>query len=546
MMHRNKIRSSIGAVTESEERPEITEKAEHRPPSSSSANSSSSTSCQLENSTNSLNNGLTLNITGPGDCPAPLDAMLNHSKEELSTSDRHERFDIIPLSVKCLVLHYSLAICLENLVHQRFLRCTISDVLPSCGGPSALPPRFGAGGGGLPKRNHSDGVLCMSQYSPPDHKVHRWLEAARRNSDPTPPHVASAPFLCEGLHSGHNSKSEGTDSVGSSYHSDSGELTGSIGNVHSSNDLQTAKEILSQESFAYSTASSSPKESSKSASNGISSDTSSRSIPPGEADKISFSSVGKNSKNSSSDKKKRSSNWYNQAGLVLSPTYKSRCEDFKKVFKGISHDERLIVDYSCALHKDILIQGRLYVTQNWICFYANIFRWETVLTIRCKDIATMTKEKTARVIPNAIQICTKDEKYNFSSLNHRDKCYLMLFRVWQNALCDQQMTPQELWQWVHHSYGDELGLHSSDEDYTQPTLEDEVNFQAVLLQDEEKLINTSNGPESVPTMQVTKYSKDDERVDFIDAPIPPSYNENDIVTVFDIGCLQPKEFHGCL
>jgi hypothetical protein len=49
----------------------------------------------------------------------------------------------------------------------------------------------------------------------------------------------------------------------------------------------------------------------------------------------------------------------------------------------------------------------------------------------------MTKEKTARVIPNAIQICTKDEKYNFASLNHRDKTYLMLFRVWQNALCDQ-------------------------------------------------------------------------------------------------------------
>ena len=28
---------------------------------------------------------------------------------------------------------------------------------------------------------------------------------------------------------------------------------------------------------------------------------------------------------------------------VLSPTYKSRSEDFKRIFKGVSNDERLIV-----------------------------------------------------------------------------------------------------------------------------------------------------------------------------------------------------------
>lgn len=32
------------------------------------------------------------------------------------------------------------------------------------------------------------------------------------------------------------------------------------------------------------------------------------------------------------------------------------------------------------------------------------------LTVRLKDICTMTKEKTARLIPNAIQVCTDTEK----------------------------------------------------------------------------------------------------------------------------------------
>ncbi len=49
----------------------------------------------------------------------------------------------------------------------------------------------------------------------------------------------------------------------------------------------------------------------------------------------------------------------------------------------------------------------------------------------------MTKEKTARVIPNAIQINTKDERFFFTSFGTRDKTYLMLFRVWQNVLNDQ-------------------------------------------------------------------------------------------------------------
>ncbi|XP_059613752.1 protein Aster-B-like isoform X2 [Phlebotomus argentipes] len=156
--------------------------------------------------------------------------------------------------------------------------------------------------------------------------------------------------------------------------------------------------------------------------------------------------------------------WYS----VLYPTYKSRSEDFKKLFKGVPDDERLVVDYSCALQKDILVHGRLYVSQNFLCFYANIFRWETSLSIKWKDVTSITKEKTARVIPNAILVCTDSDKHFLTSFATRDKAYLMLFRVWQNALMDKQMQPQEMWQWVHNCYGDELGLTSDDEDYIDP------------------------------------------------------------------------------
>ncbi|XP_058489652.1 protein Aster-B isoform X9 [Solea solea] len=193
---------------------------------------------------------------------------------------------------------------------------------------------------------------------------------------------------------------------------------------------------------------------------------------------------------------KKSQSWYNHERQhilrVLSPTYKQRNEDFRKLFKQLPDTERLIVDYSCALQRDILLQGRLYLSENWICFYSNIFRWETLLTVRLKDICSMTKEKTARLIPNAIQVCTDTEKHFFTSFGARDRTYMMMFRLWQNALLDKPLCPKELWHFVHQCYGNELGLTSDDEDYVPP--DDDFNTMGFSeeIPNEENEINTDN------------------------------------------------------
>ncbi|XP_070825866.1 protein Aster-B isoform X2 [Chaetodon trifascialis] len=193
---------------------------------------------------------------------------------------------------------------------------------------------------------------------------------------------------------------------------------------------------------------------------------------------------------------KKSQSWYNHERQhilrVLSPTYKQRNEDFRKLFKQLPDTERLIVDYSCALQRDILLQGRLYLSENWICFYSNIFRWETLLTVRLKDICSMTKEKTARLIPNAIQVCTDNEKHFFTSFGARDRTYMMMFRLWQNALLDKPLCPKELWHFVHQCYGNELGLTSDDEDYVPP--DDDFNtmgFSEEIPNEENEINNDS-------------------------------------------------------
>ena len=56
-----------------------------------------------------------------------------------------------------------------------------------------------------------------------------------------------------------------------------------------------------------------------------------------------------------------------------------------------------VVDYSCALSRTILLQGRMYVSRNYICFYARVIKETKVikrshlngLIIRCLSLLQM-------------------------------------------------------------------------------------------------------------------------------------------------------------
>ncbi|KAJ3611238.1 hypothetical protein NHX12_021254 [Muraenolepis orangiensis] len=117
-------------------------------------------------------------------------------------------------------------------------------------------------------------------------------------------------------------------------------------------------------------------------------------------------------------------------------TYKQRSEETRKLFKELPESERLIVDYNCALQRDILLQGRLYLTEHSLCFHSNVFRGTKIL-LALKDFTSMTRVNTARFIPNAIQVCTATEKLFFTSFSAREKSYQSIFRMWQNTLLDK-------------------------------------------------------------------------------------------------------------
>jgi hypothetical protein len=93
----------------------------------------------------------------------------------------------------------------------------------------------------------------------------------------------------------------------------------------------------------------------------------------------------------------------------------------------------VLTDYGCALQRDILIQGRLYISENHLCFHANIFGWVTDLIIPVSGIAAVEKKMTAFVIPNAIGIAEQNNKHTFASFLARDTAYDVIYSVWRNG-----------------------------------------------------------------------------------------------------------------
>ncbi|KAL9548640.1 hypothetical protein MBANPS3_005595 [Mucor bainieri] len=87
-----------------------------------------------------------------------------------------------------------------------------------------------------------------------------------------------------------------------------------------------------------------------------------------------------------------------------------RNNDFHTLFRSVPDQERLIDDYGCALQKEILLQGRVYISEHHLCFNANIFGWITNLVIAFVDIEDIEKRSTAIFIPNAILISTCSSK----------------------------------------------------------------------------------------------------------------------------------------
>lgn len=63
-----------------------------------------------------------------------------------------------------------------------------------------------------------------------------------------------------------------------------------------------------------------------------------------------------------------------------------------------------------------------------------MFGYVTKLLIPITSVAKISKEKTVKIIPNAIAVATIDERHVFSSFLSREAAYQLMISVWREAL----------------------------------------------------------------------------------------------------------------
>jgi hypothetical protein len=108
-----------------------------------------------------------------------------------------------------------------------------------------------------------------------------------------------------------------------------------------------------------------------------------------------------------------------------------RNRDFHNLFKSVPEDDLLIEDYSAALQREILLHGRLYVSEGHICFSSNILGWVTNLVISLDEIISVEKKSTAVIFQNGIVISTMHARNVFASLLNRDTTYELIISMWK-------------------------------------------------------------------------------------------------------------------
>lgn len=96
---------------------------------------------------------------------------------------------------------------------------------------------------------------------------------------------------------------------------------------------------------------------------------------------------------------------------------------------GFPDEERLISSFSCAFANTFPLHGRLYVSRNHLSFHSPLMN--SLIIIQFKEVASVTRENTVAIFPNAIRIQMADGSENlFISFLYREDAMSTINDIW--------------------------------------------------------------------------------------------------------------------
>ncbi|CCF58125.1 hypothetical protein KAFR_0D04780 [Kazachstania africana CBS 2517] len=220
-------------------------------------------------------------------------------------------------------------------------------------------------------------------------------------------------------------------------------------------------------------------------------------------------------------------------------------KEFHAIFKNAPPEERLVEDHGCALSKDILLHGKLYIAEFSIYFYSNILGFITTVVIPFKEIVQMEKRTTAAIFPNAISIDTLQTKYLFASFLSRDLVFDTITEIWNQSVLERRMNTVDNDKNETNSTASE-DLYSNNDDMTDVTSTEDIQNGKQHRRHRSKSTGTISdsipclGPKTHPPTSFDHTPNDNERLTLetvIHAPLGQIVNilfGNDTSPLIDI------------
>ena len=113
----------------------------------------------------------------------------------------------------------------------------------------------------------------------------------------------------------------------------------------------------------------------------------------------------------------------------------------------IDQDEEVIDNFNCAYEDKILLQGVLYITNKKLFFYSwfnnKTLFGATKMLIPMNDVLKIEKKYNCKIFDNSILITTKITELFFTSFVFRDKCYDIVFDLYQKINTNEKKINQE-------------------------------------------------------------------------------------------------------
>jgi hypothetical protein len=133
-----------------------------------------------------------------------------------------------------------------------------------------------------------------------------------------------------------------------------------------------------------------------------------------------------------------------------------------KLFK-LPAGEVLVAECNCAIDRPILLHGKMYVTQNRLCFHSNVFGVRNTIVIPYTQVNALRRASHAYVNPG-ISVATPQESLLFASFfGLRDHTFRILRACWKTA---RRMDPDNCVSLVSTKLADSAG--GLDEDVLVP------------------------------------------------------------------------------